>query len=130
MARNDDTSLSRESHSATSSGLSAAAEALLVSQLSRITEPTKYIAGFTTPAHRQLALQRARNGIYLWTEAVASMAPPELGRFMRRGYSASKSRSSNLNMTNASRLTVGHPVDYWQFDTLGDLQQFIDWYRV
>ncbi len=129
MPRNDNNSLSLESHSAASNGLPAAAEALLASQLHRITKPTKYIAGFTTPTQRQLALQRERKGIYLWTEAVASLAPPELGRFVQRGYSASQSRSSNLNSTNASRLTVGHPVDYWLFETLIDLQKFIDWYR-
>lgn len=108
--------------------LTARAEAILAGRLSRIAAPTQYIAGFLTSSRRQLALERARNSIFLWTEAAAHAAPPELGRFLRRSYAADKTRNSNLNATNADRLTRGHAVDYWRFDAVDELESFVAWY--
>lgn len=111
------------------SKISQQAEALLAQKLTRTAPPTKYIAGFVTPRQRQLAQERNRQSISIWSEAVAHEAPSSLGRFLKERYPAARTRNSNLNGKNADRLRVGKAVDYWCFDTLGDLGVFVDWYR-
>lgn len=110
------------------SKISQQAESLLAQQLTRTAPPTKYIAGFITPRQRQLAQERNRQSISIWSEAVAHEAPSSLRRFLKERYPASRTRNSNLNSKNADRLRVGKAVDYWCFDTLGDLGVFVDWY--
>ena len=71
------------------------AEQLLVNLLKRTAEPTQYIAGFRTARGRELALQKARDSIYIWTEHLE--LPDTLTLRPIRYYAHDKSRSSNLN---------------------------------
>lgn len=89
---------------------------------------THYIRAFRTKKGRELALDRTLSGIYLWTEPVASGAPPRLTAMLRRRYAPTDTRNSNLK-ANAPRLAVGNAADYWLFPTLDDLKRFISWYR-
>ncbi|MDB5969052.1 MAG: hypothetical protein JWQ90_1502 [Hydrocarboniphaga sp.] len=90
---------------------------------------TQYIASFSIGAARQLAIEKEKKSIYLWTQACRESAPPELACFLRRHYSASKSRNSNLNEKNAPLLKAGNAADYWMFPTIGELVRFVHWYR-
>lgn len=91
----------------------------------RIASPTKYIAGFRMPNRRQLAFERNRQTIFCWTESISLEGAPATPV---RAYAADKSRNSNLNNKNCPQLTTGHAALYWQFDTLGELQDFVRWY--
>lgn len=105
------------------------AQAVLDAQLTQNAPHTLYIAGYHTLHGKQVALQRCRDSILLWTEAVADGAPAEFQKHLKTGYAKDKSRSSNLNEKNASRLKVGNEVDYWEFNSVHDLGKFIDWYK-
>ncbi|WP_170799458.1 DUF262 domain-containing protein [Stutzerimonas stutzeri] len=105
--------------------LARQAEAFCAELCSRIASPTQYIAGFRTRLGRELALERQRDGIYCWSEAVSladAPASPE------RHYPPEMSRNSNLNGKNCPRLRVGHAVHYWIFDRLDQFEAFLRWY--
>jgi len=109
----------------TLANLARQAEAFCAEHFARIASPTHYIAGFRTRQGRELALERERDGIYCWSEAVSladAPASPE------RHYPAEKSRNSNLNGKNCPRLRVGHAVHYWIFDRLDQFEAFLRWY--
>lgn len=89
---------------------------------------TKYIASFRVGDGREVALERNKNSFYLWTGRCADVAPAEFTPFLRRRYSASKSRNSNLNDKNSPTLKTGYAVDYWLFPTVGALSRFVQWY--
>lgn len=108
--------------------ISLAAEKLLTHKFKRVTEGTQYIAGFTTANQFQLALQRCRESIYLWTESVSNQAPDSIKNKLEKSYSKDKTRSSNLKK-NCCNLAVGNPVDYWKFESLEEFENFLDWYQ-
>lgn len=101
------------------------AEAWCATRTRRIAPPSNYIAGFDMPNGRQIALERDRAQIYVWTEQVSLDDAPAAPV---RAYSADKSRNSNLNGKNCPRLRVGSPVLYWIFHTLDELVRFLVWY--
>ncbi|MDI3490757.1 MAG: hypothetical protein PWP11_2034 [Thauera sp.] len=101
------------------------AEAWCATRTRRIAPPSNYIAGFEMPNGRQIALERNRAQVYVWTEQVSLDAAPAAPV---RIYSAEKSRNSNLNAKNCPRLSVGNPVLYWIFHTLDELVHFLIWY--
>lgn len=103
------------------------AEKLLADMLKRTAEPTQYIASFRTPRGRELALQRNREEIYVWTEHLEN-TPTELA-IEPKFYPKDKSRSANLNDKNAPRLKVGKAVDYWKLETLEQLRLLANWYQ-
>jgi len=101
------------------------AEAWCATRARRVAPPSNYIAGFDMPNGRQIALERDRAQIYVWTEQVPLDGSPAAPA---RVYSAEKSRNSNLNGKNCPRLRVGSPVLYWIFHTLDELVRFLVWY--
>jgi hypothetical protein len=111
------------------SEISLRAQAILDVQLTQNASPTLYIAGYHTLHGKHVALQRCRESILLWTEAVANSAPTEFQKHLKNRYAKDKSRSSNLNGKNDSRLKVGNPVDYWEFHSVDELSKFIEWYK-
>jgi hypothetical protein len=104
------------------------AEKWLATLLKRTAEPTQYIAGFRTARGRELALQKNRDAIYIWTEHLD--LPDSLTLRPKRNYSSTKSRSSNLNRKNTPRLIVGKPVDYWELETTDELKTLVEWYQL
>ncbi len=103
------------------------AEQLLEKHLARTAKPTKYIAGFRTKRGREIALERSRDSLFIWTEHLAEF-PQNFTLRPLRHYPANKSRNSNLNNKNAPKLIVSKAADYWQLDSTESLQSFIDWY--
>ena len=101
------------------------AEAWCATRTRRVAPPSNYIAGFDMPNGRQIALERYRAQIYVWSEQVSLDGAPAAPV---RVYSAEKSRNSNLNAKNCPRLRVGNPVLYWVFHTLDELARFLVWY--
>lgn len=101
------------------------AEAWCATRARRVAPPSNYIAGFEMPNGRQIALERDRAQIYVWTEKISLDDAPAAPV---RAYSAEKSRNSNLNGKNCPRLRVGNPVLYWIFHTLDELGHFLVWY--
>lgn len=85
---------------------------------------TKYIYAFRTRRGRELALERERDGIYVWTEQAPDrplvLPAPE-------AYGPKRPRNSNLKC-NAKRLTVGSPAWYWRLGTAQELEQLCVWY--
>lgn len=106
--------------------LPEAALNFLNSTASRIGE-AQYIAGFRVGGTRELAIEKNRAQIYVYTERCSGQAPSEFGA-PHRSYAAGKSRNSNLNSKNAPALVVGKPIEYWKFDNLGDFTRFLKWY--
>lgn len=102
---------------------SQAAERMLSIKMLPTAPPTKYIAGFQLTNGTQVALERERDGIYLWTPAIDTVSS-ELSAYRER-YPATRSRNSNLNGKNAPMLREGRPVDYWRLPSLGHLEQLI-----
>jgi hypothetical protein len=100
------------------------AEQLLESILNRTAEPTQYIAGFRTIRGRDIALQRARDAIYIWTEHLE--LPNTLTIRPMRHYPKDKSDSSNLNRKNSPRLIVGKAVDYWKLESTEELKALVE----
>jgi hypothetical protein len=111
------------------SDITLRAQAVLDAQLTQNAPHTLYIAGYHTLHGKHVALQRCRESILLWTEAVADAAPAEFQKHLKIRYAKDKSRSSNLNGKNASRLKIGNPIDYWEFHSVHELSKFIEWYK-
>jgi hypothetical protein len=105
------------------------AQAVLDAQLTQNAPHSLYIAGYHTLHGKQVALERCRKSILLWTEAVADAAPVEFQKHLKTRYTKDKSRNSNLNGKHASRLKKGNPVDYWEFNSVQELGKFIEWYK-
>lgn len=103
------------------------AEQLLANMFGRTAEPTQYIAGFRTNRGRELALQRARDSIFVWTEHLD--IPEALALRPVRHYPKDKTRSSNLNRKNSPRLIVGKAVDYWNLESTEELKALMEWYQ-
>jgi hypothetical protein len=105
------------------------AQALLDAQLTSNAPHSLYIAGYHTLNGKHVALERCRESILLWTEAVEDGAPAEFQKHLKDRYAKDRSRNSNLNEKHASRLKVGNLVDYWEFKSVHDLGKFIEWYK-
>ncbi|WP_010628910.1 DUF262 domain-containing protein [Halomonas sp. KM-1] len=103
------------------------AEEVMAAFLQRIAEPTKYIAGFRTHGGLELALERNRSGIALWTEVVPDVE--ESGFVMAMRYDATTPRNSNLNSKNCPRLKLGREVLTWKLRDTDELVDFINWYQ-
>ena len=118
-----------ETSEATGDGLRqpTSAEEVLAEFLQRIAEPTKYIAGFRTRGGLELALERNRSGIALWTEVVPNVE--ESGFVMTRRYDATTPRNSNLNSKNCPRLKLGREVLTLKLCDTEELIGFINWYQ-
>lgn len=106
------------------SGTAQQAEATLSSLFDPIGSTTKYIQAFRTRRGRELAIERSRDGIYLWTEQ-ADDRPPTLP--MPEPYPAGRSRNSNL-APNAKRLAPERPVYYWRLESTQELLELCTWY--
>jgi hypothetical protein len=106
----------------------AQAKKLLEAKCEGLVHQNHYIAGYELRTGRQLAVERCAQGFYLWSEPCRSRMPADLQRAHCRAYQADEARNADLNGKTASRLTRQHPADYWCFDTLGDLEQFVDRY--
>lgn len=102
----------------------ASAEVMLAERFEGIGNITKYIRAFRTRRGRELALERERDGIYLWTEQ-AEDRPSDLPA--PEPYDAKRSRNSNLKSTT-QRLGPGRPVWYWRLDEIGELERLCNWY--
>lgn len=87
--------------------------------------PSKYIAGFRSASGFELALERHRDSIYCWSEAVELAGGPFAPA---RHYPAGKSRNSNLSSKHAPRLTTDFATHYWHFERLDQLEAFLRWY--
>jgi hypothetical protein len=105
------------------------AESLLAGKFNRTSENVLYVAAFETKTKHALVLERCRQDIYLWTEAVFDRVPTELQGFLKKSYTKEAPRSSNLNDKNCKKLKRGNPVNYWKFEVQGDLEKFVDWYN-
>lgn len=125
-ARTDAAVLGDNQTSGTTLGMSALAEAILEKFCLRIAPPTKYIAGFRTSDNKELALERERNGIVLWSQPVELDEDAEW--VPHRTYTATSPRNSNLNRKNCPALSLGNPALVWQLDDADDLLDFINWY--
>lgn len=102
----------------------SSAEKLLADRFEGIGRKTKYISAFRTRRGRELALERNRDGVYLWAEQVND-CPTELPA--PEAYPARRTRNSNLE-SQTQRLRVGKAVWYWRLDNLSHLQSLCDWY--
>lgn len=101
------------------------AESVLATYLSRIAEPTKYIAGFRTQDGKELALEREAKDITLWTQPVST----DDAEFVpHRQYSSSDTRNSNLNRKNCPALRLGNPAVVWKLADTDELLDFVNWY--
>lgn len=101
-------------------------EQLLEQYLSRVANPSKYIAGFRTKDGKELALERQRQVITIWTQQVYGIE--DAGFALDRLYSANEPRNSNLNRKNCPNLRLGMPVAYWKLADTDELLDFINWY--
>lgn len=102
-------------------------KALLQRACGEGTHQNHYIAGYQAANGRQLALERFSQGFYLWSEPCLDKLPPAMRAAHRRSYAADEPRNADLNGKTAGRLLKGNRADYWRFDTLGELQAFINW---
>jgi hypothetical protein len=106
------------------SSIAGSAEKLLADRFEAIGNVTKYISAFRTRRGREMALERDRDGLYLWTEQVEGrpidLPAPE-------AYEAKRTRNSNLKST-AKRLQVGKAVWYWRLERISDLETLCTWY--
>jgi hypothetical protein len=106
------------------SSIAGSAEKLLADRFEAIGNVTKYISAFRTGRGREMALERDRDGLYLWTEQVEGrpidLPAPE-------AYEAKRTRNSNLKST-AKRLQVGKAVWYWRLERISDLETLCTWY--
>jgi hypothetical protein len=118
-----------EKHNDTTTGSLAAetgtVEATLDKFLDRISEPTKYIAGFRTNDGKELAFERTGKFVTLWTQRVV-LSDSEFEP--TREYSETDTRNSNLNRKNCPALRLGNPVLFWKLDGEEDLLDFLNWY--
>ena len=102
----------------------ANAEMLLKGRYSYFAEPTQKLAGFVTPAGRQLALRREGRTVRAYVEA---QLPQTEGATVRETYAASQERSSNLP-SQAPKLAQGNEAKLLQFDSAEALTAFCDAY--
>jgi hypothetical protein len=106
----------------------AQSKRLLAERCGGMLHQNHYIAGFQLPSGRQLAVERCGVGHYLWSEPCRDRIPPELHRAFRRAYAANEPRNADINGRTAPRLKRDRSAEYWLFDTLGDLERFVDVY--
>lgn len=107
-----------------SSNSAQQAEATLMGLFEPIGSTTKYIQAFRTRRGRELAIERDRDGIYVWTEQ-AEDRPISLP--MPEPYPAGRSRNSNL-APNAKRLASGKHAYYWRLSSPQELAELCAWY--
>lgn len=92
----------------------------------------KYLSSFKTPRGRELAFQKNRSTMVLvWAEGVdVTIQGISIQNQKNPGqpYGPSQERSNSLK-ANAPRLTVGKTAYFLNFQTLGSLQQFLEWYE-
>jgi hypothetical protein len=100
-------------------------ESIMRKLLVPIAPPTKYIAGFRTADGKEVAYERSKATITLWTQPVdiegAELEP-------HRSYEAHTPRNSNLNRKNTPALGLGNPALVWQMYDTDELLDFINWY--
>lgn len=106
------------------SAVAASSETLLGESFDAIGSRTKYISAFRTRRGSELALERNRDGVYLWTEQVDGR-PIELPA--PEAYPARRTRNSNLE-SQTQKLRIGKAVWYWRLDNLSQLQSLCAWY--
>lgn len=106
----------------------AQSKKLLAARFGGMVHENHYITGFQLPSGRQLAVERRGQGFYLWSERCHDSIPPALRKALRRAYQANEPRNADINGRTAPRLKAERPADYWLFDTLGDLERFVDVY--
>lgn len=106
------------------SAVARQAEELIGSRFDSIGAVTKYIHAFRTRRGREIAVERSRDGIYIWTEQVEGLP---VGLEAPEAYEASRSRNSNLSQ-NAKRLAAGRPALYWRLKSAEELVALCDWY--
>lgn len=106
------------------SAIAQQAEQILCSTFETTGSVTKYIHAYRTRRGRELALERARSGFYVWTELVGGIP---VGLPAPEQYEAARSRNSNL-ASNAKRLGTGRAALYWRLDSAEQLQELCDWY--
>ncbi|WP_394168914.1 DUF262 domain-containing protein [Saccharospirillum alexandrii] len=100
-------------------------QALMEEILVPIAPPTKYIAGFRTADGKEIAYERGKTTITLWTQPVdlegAEIEPV-------RSYEPHTPRNSNLNRKNTPALKLGNPALVWHLYDTDELLDFINWY--
>lgn len=106
------------------------AETLAAKYLRRLGAPTKYIAGFQSKSGRQLAIERNKQGLFVWIEKL----PPDAAGIAIRNqknpgqpYAATQSRNSNLR-SRAPRLAEGNVAYYTSIDSLDAFEGLLRWY--
>lgn len=99
------------------------AEAAIAASLPPIRNGSIKLAGYETPGGRHLAIDRAVQGIQIWTEDLPDQPP--LGSVIR--YPASRSRHSNLT-SQAPRLATGKNALLWKLQP-EDLDALLHWYK-
>lgn len=110
----------------TTSLIVEAAESWLNKNLRPTKAPTKYIAGYQTRTGKQLALERCRQNLMIWTEPYS----PELGidnSVKVENYDPTRPRNSNLK-SRAPKLQTGKPAQYRTFNGLDEFQRFVGAY--
>ncbi len=113
------------------SEMSKKAEELLDKKFESITKGNIYIAGFTTANKMQLALNPvSHKTIFLWTEPVMNQVSESMKSSHKRSYSKNETRSTALNTKNCSKLTKENAADYWEFKSLKEFEEFLDWYQI
>lgn len=99
----------------------AQSKQLLARRCGGMLHQNHYIAGFQLPSGRQLPVERCGQGLYLWTEPCPGRIPSDPCGAFRRAYAVNESRNADLNGRTSPRLKAA-----WLFDTLGDLDRFVD----
>jgi hypothetical protein len=97
------------------------------SDCTRTCKASKYIDAFRTSKGLELAIERNRQHIFVWTELISGMTSI-LPFSPLRIYSANDGRNSNLNQLRSPRLQKGRPACYWRLENTEQLQQLLKAY--
>jgi hypothetical protein len=108
------------------SGIVETAESWLNRNLSPTKAPTKYIAGYQTRTGKQLALERCRQNIMIWTEPY-SAEPGTDNSVKVEHYDSIRPRNSNLK-SRTPKLKTGKPAQYRTFKGFDEFQRFVSAY--
>lgn len=104
------------------------ASKFLEEHFTRTYKPSLYIDAFRTTKGLELAIERNRKSLCVWTEPLDGYIA-DLGISPTRVYTPDEGRNSNLNQVRAPRLKKGRSAWYWKLENVDQFKSLIKLYE-